>query len=76
MASLPKNCVPLRGSKAERERLRRITYQHPQHDSNIEYCHDMPDLEKKRMVKFTERRKKKFFGIGKVFVLTTDEDKV
>ncbi len=76
MASLPQNCVPLRGSKVEQERLKRITHQHPHHDSNIEYCHVMPDIEKKRMIKFAERRKKKFSGIGKVLILSAGGEKV
>ena len=65
MECLPKNCVPHKGSKAEEQRQSQLKYQHPSHDVNMECCHEMPELEKKRMKRFGEKRMK-FFGMGRV----------
>lgn len=72
MDCLPNNCIPYKGSKAEQQRQDRLKYQHPSHDSNVEYCHEMPELERKRLKKFGERRAK-YFGIGKVSAIKNTE---
>ena len=71
MDCLPKNCIPFKGSKVEQQRKHLLYYQHPPHDTNVEYCHQMPELEKKRMKKFVERCSNSF-GIGKVSGLASD----
>lgn len=73
MECLPQNCVPYRDTKAKQLREERFSYQHPLHDVYHEYCHDMPEIEKKRMSKFGERRFKHFFGMGKVLVVTSND---
>lgn len=75
MSSLPKNCQPLKGSKAERQREDNFKYQHPLQDVNADFCHKLSDLEKKRLIKFGERRIRDCFGVGKVFIMS-DADKV
>ena len=41
----------------------------PAYDTCPDVCHDLSDLEKKRMVKFVDMRRKKFFGVGEVETL-------
>ena len=76
MLCLPKDYVPLKDSKLEQMRWQRFYYQHPLHDSNNEFCYDLSELEKKRMVAFIERKLKSSFGVGKVSVMINKEDKV
>lgn len=76
MQSLPKTCIPYRGSSAELQRREQFLRQHPSHDSNLLLCHDMPDLEKKRHSKFQEKRTARNFGMGKVSIMSDTTDKV
>lgn len=76
MLSLPKNCIPYRGSNAEQQRKERFMHQHPPHDANVELCHDMPNLEKKRHAKFGEKHIRNNFGLGKVSIMADTVDKV
>ena len=66
MQCLPKDFVPVRGSNGEQERLKLFMKQFPAHDSVIDACHKMAELDKKRMKKFVDRRKNKYFGVGEV----------
>ena len=50
--------------------------QHPSYDANVEFCHDLPDLEKKRHAKFGNRRAINNFGVGRISVMTSNGDKV
>lgn len=76
MLCLPKNCVPYKGSNAELQRRECFMHQHPSHDANVELCHEMPDLEKKRHVKFGEKRTINNFGLGRVSIITGTTYKV
>lgn len=76
MSSLPKECVPLKGSQGEKHRAQQFLHQLPAYDSSPEVCHKMTELEKKRMLKFVERRKNKFFGIGTVSLEESGSSKV
>lgn len=76
MLCLPRNCIPYRGSSAEQQRKECFIHQHPSHDASVEFCHDMPDLEKKRHAKFGNRRVINNFGVGKISVMTSNGDKV
>lgn len=69
MHCLPEECVPLFGSKGEEWREREFTQQLPAYDTCPEACHDMADIDKKRMTKFVDMRRKKFFGIGEIETL-------
>lgn len=75
MACLPKSSVPIKGSKAEKQRCELYSHQHPRHDISIEFCHDLSEVEKKRMATFV-RKFTKMGGIGEVFVMTESNDKV
>lgn len=75
MSCLPKNWRPYKGSKAEQQREEIFKYQHPLHDASAQFCHNISDVEKKRMLKFGEKRIRECFGVGKVFVMA-DVDKV
>ena len=72
MECLPKNCRPYKGTKAEKQRQEHFRYQHPLHDANPEFCHQISDVEKKKMLKFSEKRAR-CFGVGKVLVVTDPE---
>lgn len=74
MSCLPKNCQPLNGSKAEHRREEHFKHQNPLQDASVEFCHEISDLEKKRMLKFGERRIKNCFGVGKVFVMSKEDE--
>ena len=74
MECLPKNCRPYKGSKAEQERQERFNYQHPLHDANVEFCHKISELEKKRMIRFGAKRIG-CIDVGKVIVVA-DAEKV
>lgn len=68
MASFPKECVPLRGSQGEIDRLNRLRKQLPPHDWSHEACHKMSDLEAKRLGKLIEKRMRMAYGVGCVEV--------
>lgn len=74
MLSLPKNCRPYKGSKAELYRYERLKYQHPLQDTSEDFCHELNELEKKRISRFGKKRIQECFGIGKVFVMTTVDE--
>lgn len=76
MSCLPNEYVPLRGSEGERMRARLYLNQLPPHDTNPASCHTLSDLEKKRLLKFAERRKSRSSGVGKVVMLEQDGQKV
>lgn len=76
MQSLPKEVVPLRGSKGEKHRIEQYMQQLPAYDYSLVACHKMEDLDKKRMTKFIDRTKKRFFGIGAVGVMADDNQLV
>lgn len=77
MSCLPNNCIPLKGSKAEKKRKEQLMDQQPQYDANVEFCHDsMPEIDKKRLKRFGEKRLRNCFGVGKVSVMAIDADKV
>ena len=66
---MPEECVPLYGSQGVDWRENQFLKQLPAYDTCPDVCHDMSDLEKKRMVKFVDMRRKKFFGVGEVETL-------
>lgn len=74
MLCLPKNCRPYKGSKAEQQRQERLKYQHPLHDASAEFCHELSELEQKRILKLGKRRIEECFGVGKVFVMTAVDE--
>ena len=76
MQSLPPECVPAVGAEGESYRRTQCFTQLPLYDFSLEACHKMSDLEKKRMGKFTERRRTKFFGVGKLKLKNTRDDQV
>ncbi len=76
MRCLPADKIPLRGSKGEKYRIQQFNEQLPEYDSNIDACHKMDDLDKKRMGKFIDRTKRRFFGIGSVDRVTPHETMV
>ena len=76
MSCLPNDHVPLRGSEGERMRARLYLNQLPPHDTNPASCHKLSDLEKKRLVKFAERRKNKSSSVGNVVMLEQEGHKV
>ena len=69
MQCLPEECVPLFGSKGQEWRERVFMQQLPAYDTCPEACHDMEDVDKKRMTKFADMRRKKFFGVGEIETL-------
>ena len=69
MQCLPEECVPLFGSKGEEWRVKEFMQQLPAYDTCPEACHDMADIDKKRMIKFADMRRKKFFGVGEIETL-------
>ena len=76
MQCLPKDKVPLRGSRGEKHRIQQFMQQLPVYDSNLDACHKMADLDKKRMGKFVDRTKRRFFGVGSVDKMTATESLV
>lgn len=66
MQCLPKEFIPVRGSNGEKQRVKLFMIQLPAHDSIPEACHKMAELDKKRMRKFVDRRKNKYFGVGEI----------
>ena len=76
MSSLPEDCVPLKGKPGEAHRARQFSLQLPTHDASPEACHKLSDLEKKRLLKFVERRKSKNFGVGSIELLESSSSKV
>lgn len=73
MRCLSANKVPLKGSKGEKYRIEQFKQQLPEWDSNIDACHKMDDLDKKRMSKCIDRTKRRFFGVGSVDRVTAHE---
>ena len=69
MQCLPEECVPLFGSKGEEWRVKEFMQQLPAYDTCPEACHDMADIDKKRMIRFADMRRKKFFGVGEIETL-------
>ena len=69
MQCLPEKCVPLCGSKGEEWRENQFMNQLPSYDMCLDACHDMIETDKKRMTKFVDMRRKKFFGVGEVETL-------
>ena len=69
MQCIPEECIPLFGSKGEEWRENQFMKQLPAYDTCIDACHDMADLDKKRMTRFVDARRKKFFGVGEVEIL-------
>ena len=70
MQCFPTECVPLFGSKGEEWREGEFMKQLPAYDTCPEACHDMADIDKKRMIKFVDMRRKKCFGVGEIEVLS------
>lgn len=67
---MPKECVPLYGTKGVDWRENQFMKQLPAYDTCPDACHDMPDVpDKKRMMKFVDMRRKKFFGVAEVETL-------
>ena len=69
MQCLPDEYVPLFGSKGEEWREKEFMKQLPAYDTCPEACHDMTDIDKKRMTKFADMRRKKMFGVGEIETL-------
>ena len=69
MQCLPEERIPLFGSKGEEWRESEFMQQLPAYDTCPEACHDMADIDKKRMTKFVDMRRKKFFGVGEIETL-------
>lgn len=76
MQSLPSECVPAVGTEGESYRRTQCFHQLPLYDFSLEACHKMSNLEKKRMGKFTERRRTRFIGVGKLKLKSTRDDQV
>ena len=76
MESLPEELVPLKGSPGEEHRKQQYIRQLPAYDFSPDHCHALTDLEKRRMLKISERRKKTFLGTGRVEFLETGTIKV
>ena len=76
MQSLPTGCVPKRGAEGEEQRMQRFTQQMPVYDFSLDVCHKLTELEKKRMLKFVEKRRKESYGVGTVELEMSEEGKV
>ena len=76
MQSLPEECVPLKGGEGEESRIQRFIHQMPVHDITPDMCHAMEDKEKKRMLKFVEKRRKECYGVGTVELEISEEGMV
>ena len=76
MQCLPEECVPLKGGEGEEHRIQRFIRQMPVHDLTPDVCHTMEDKEKKRMLKFVEKRRMECYGVGTVELEVSEEGKV
>lgn len=66
MKSLPIEYVPMKGTPGALWRLQQYTTQLPAYDFDCGACHKMTDLEKRRFVKFAEKRRGQCEGKGHV----------
>ncbi len=64
MQSLPEEYRPVKGGPGETYRAQQFIHQLPPHDLSPDKCHQLSDLEKRYMGKFTERRTNKSYGVG------------
>ena len=76
MQSLPPEFAPLVSSEGETYRRMQCFLQLPLYDFSLDACHKMTDVEKKRMIKFAERRQREFFGVGCLKLKNNREDQV
>jgi len=76
MQSLPRDKIPLRGFDGEKYRVKQYSQQLPAYDHSLDACHKMAEFDKKRMSKFIDRTKRKFFGVGIVGAMAEDEEMV
>lgn len=74
--SLPSGCVPKKGKEGEEQRVQRFTQQMPVYDFSLDVCHKLTELEKKRMLKFVEKRRKESYGVGTVELEMSEEGRV
>ena len=76
MESLPEECVPALGTEGERYRRTQCFQQLPIYDFSLEACHKMSERETKRHATMTMRRRDKWFGVGIVKLLSSEQKKV
>ena len=70
MECLPKDRAPLRGSEGEKKRNQLYLEQLPPHDLDPALCHDMSDIEKKRLIKIADKNKARACGVGGISIAT------
>lgn len=66
MKSLPVEYVPMKGTPGALWRIQQYTAQLPPYDFDSGACHKMTDLEKRRLIKFAEKRRSQCEGRGRV----------
>ena len=66
MKSLPSEYVPAKGTPGALWRVQQYTRQLPPYDFDCGACHKMADLEKRRLVKFVDKRRDQCEGRGRV----------
>ncbi len=76
MEELPVEVRPVRGSPGENYRAQQFVHQLPLYDFSPDKCHQLSEFEKRLMVKFTDKRAKKFHGVGVVEKNEDGHDKV
>lgn len=70
MECLPKDRAPLRGSEGEKKRNQLYLEQLPPHDLDPALCHDMSDIEKKRLIKIADKNKARACSVGGISIAT------
>lgn len=72
MKSLPDEYVPAKGTPGALWRIQQYTTQLPAYDFDSGACHQMTDLEKRRLIKFAEKRRSQSEGRGRVSATSVD----
>lgn len=70
MDCLPSNYVPKKGTKGERNHAYLYLMQLPPQDFSPDSCHQLTEIEKRRLVKSADKRRTKSSGVGVVTRLT------
>ena len=76
MKCLPEDHRPLLCTIGEMTHARLYLNQLPSQDFDPESCHKLTDIERRRLVKFADRRRTKAAGVGAVTWLSSKERKV
>lgn len=76
MKSLPSEYVPTKGTPGALWRVQQYTKQLPNYDFDCGACHKMTDLEKRRFIKFADKRRSQSEGKGLVRATSAKEIKV